>query len=79
MWAIFKVFVEFFTILFLFHALVFWLRGMWGLISPSRDRIHTLCIGRQSLNRWATWEGPIVGIFTPQELANAANEGIKKY
>ena len=34
MWAIFKVFVEFVTVLLLFPVLVFWPRGMWGLSSP---------------------------------------------
>ena len=29
MWTIFKVFIEFITMLFLFHALVFWPQGMW--------------------------------------------------
>ena len=29
MWAIFKAFIEFLTILFMFYALVFWPWGMW--------------------------------------------------
>ena len=29
MWTIFKLFIEFVTILLLFHVLVFWPRGMW--------------------------------------------------
>ena len=33
MWTIFKVFIEFVTILFLFY--VFWPRGMWDLIEPA--------------------------------------------
>ena len=33
MWTIFKVFVEFVTVLLLFRVLVFWPRGMWGLSS----------------------------------------------
>ena len=37
MWTIFKVFIEFVTILFLFYVLVFFLRGMWGLSSLTRD------------------------------------------
>ena len=32
-WTIFKVFIEFLTILLLFHILVFWPRGMWDLSS----------------------------------------------
>ena len=27
---------------------------MWGLSSPTRDRSHTPCIGRQNLNHWTT-------------------------
>ena len=40
-WTIFKVFIEFVTILFLFYVLLFWLRYMWDLISWTRDQIHT--------------------------------------
>ena len=38
MWTIFKVFIEFVTILLLFCVLVFWLGGMWDLSSPTRDQ-----------------------------------------
>ena len=31
MWTIFKVFIEFVTILLLFYVVVFWLPGMWIL------------------------------------------------
>ena len=31
MWTIFKVFIEFITILLLFYVVVFWLPGMWIL------------------------------------------------
>ena len=37
MWAIFKVFIEFVTILLLFCVLVFWPGGMWDLSSLLRD------------------------------------------
>ena len=37
MWIIFKVFIEFITILLLFYVLSFWLRVMWNLSSPTRD------------------------------------------
>ena len=47
MWTIFKVFIEFVTVLLLFYVLFFWLRGMWDFISPTRDGTHTPCIGRQ--------------------------------
>ena len=33
MWTIFKVSIQFVTILLLFYVLVFWLRGMWDLSS----------------------------------------------
>ena len=46
MWIIFKVFIEFITILLLFYVLVFWPQGMWDLSSLTRDRTHTPCIGR---------------------------------
>ena len=46
MWTIFKVFIEFVTILFLFSVLVFWPWGMWDLGSPVRARTCTPCIGR---------------------------------
>ena len=55
-WTIFKVFIEFVTILFLFYVLVFWLRRMWDLSSPTRDQTRAPCIGRRSLNRWTASE-----------------------
>ena len=59
MWTIFKVFIEFVTILLLFYVLVFWSQGMWDLSSPIKDRTHTPCIGRRSLNHWTTREVPV--------------------
>ena len=58
MWTIFKVFIEFVTVLFLFSVLVSWLQGVWDLSCPTRDGTHTLCIGRLSLNHWTTRETP---------------------
>ena len=52
MWSIFKVFIDFATISFLFYVLVFWPQGMWDLSSPIRDRTHTSCIGKRSPNHW---------------------------
>ena len=49
MWAIFKVFIEFVTILLLFYVLVFWPWGTWDLNFLLRDRTHTPCSGRWSL------------------------------
>ena len=54
MQTIFKVFIEFVTILLLFYVLVSWPWGMWGLNSSARDQTHTLCIGRWSLNHRIT-------------------------
>ena len=65
MWTIFKVFIEFVTILLLFYVLVFWPQGMWDLSSPTRDRTHTPCIGRQSLNHWTTSEVPALYSLLP--------------
>ena len=50
MWTIFKVFIEFVTVLSLFHVLFFWLWGMWDLNSPARNWTQTSCIGSQSLS-----------------------------
>ena len=49
MWIIFKVFIEFVTILLLFSVLVFWPRGMWDLSSLTRDRTHSPYIMSHSL------------------------------
>ena len=37
MWTIFKVFIEFVTILLLFNILAFWPQRMWDPSSPNRD------------------------------------------
>ena len=58
MWTIFKVFSEFVTILFLIYVLVFWPRDMQDLSSLTRDRTHTPCMDRQSLNHWTSREVP---------------------
>ena len=58
MWTIFKLFIEFVTVLLLFYVLVFWLQGMWDLSSLTRDQTHTPCIGRRSLNHWTIREVP---------------------
>ena len=54
MWTIFKVLIEFVTILFLPYVLVFWLGGIRDLSLLSRDPTCTPFIGRQSLNHWTT-------------------------
>ena len=44
------IFIEFFTILILFHVLVFWPQGMWHLSPQTKNPTHTICIGKPSLN-----------------------------
>ena len=55
--SIFKVFIEFVTIVLLFYVLVFFFilapRHV-GSSFPSKDQTLTPCIGRQSLNHWTT-------------------------
>ena len=41
----FKGFVEFVTILLLFHVSAFWSLGTWDLGSPTRDRTCSPCTG----------------------------------
>ena len=44
MWTIFKAFIEFVTLLFLFYVLVFWSGGMWDLGSqPGSEPISLYC------------------------------------
>ena len=42
------------------------LARMWELIFLTRDRTHAPCIGRQSVNHWATKEVPDENIFIIQ-------------
>ena len=65
MWAILKIFIELVTVLLLFYVLVFWPWVMWNLISPTRDQIHTPCIGRRSLNHWTSKEVPVLPSLAP--------------
>ena len=46
MWTMFKVFIEFVTILLLFYVLVFWPGGMWDLSFPTSNQSCTPCSGR---------------------------------
>ena len=46
------------SVLWVLFSSFFWLRGMWGLCSLTRDRTCIPCIGRQSLNHWITREVP---------------------
>ena len=62
----FAVFIEFVTILLLSYVLACWPQSTWDLSSPTRGWTWTPCIGRQSLNHWATREVPIPCIFMHQ-------------
>ena len=64
MCIIFKVFIEFVTILIQFYVLFLWLRGMWDLSAPTRDQTPTSCIGRFNLNHWTAREVSS-GFFLP--------------
>ena len=56
--TIFKVFIEFVTVLLLLYALVLWLQGKWDFSSPTRGRTLTSCIGRRSLSHWTARDIP---------------------
>ena len=74
MCTIFKVFIEFVTILLLFSVLFFLLQSMWDLSSQTRDGTHTLCIGRWSLNQWTPREVPTWNVFRCAFITFSANE-----
>ena len=59
-WTIFKVFIEFTTILFLFYILIFWPQVMWDLSFLTRDQTGTPHIGGQSLNHRTTRKVPVL-------------------
>ena len=41
--TIFKIFIEFISVLLLFYVLVFWPQGMWDLSSPDQgSNLHPL-------------------------------------
>ena len=42
------------------------LHNMYDLCSPTRDRTHTPCIGRWSLNHWTHWGSLISLSFQPE-------------
>ena len=71
MWTFFKVFIEFATILLLFHVLVFWPQGMWDLSSPTRDQTHTPYIGKWNLFFFFFLEGEILTIGPPGKSHDA--------
>ena len=63
MWTIFKVFIEFITILLLSYVLVFLAtRHVWSQL-PDQDWNLTSCIGKWSINPWITREVPTYMLF----------------
>ena len=56
MWVVFKVFIEFVTMMLLIYSLAFWLRGMWDPLI--RDQTCALCIGRRGLSNWTARDVP---------------------
>ena len=55
-----SLFIEFVTILLLFYVLFSFGHEAGGIFSSLiNDRIHTHCVGRQSLNHWTTREVPM--------------------
>ena len=51
-WTIFKVFIDFVTVLLLFYILVSWPGGRWDFGSLTRDQTHAPCSGTQKPNHW---------------------------
>ena len=65
MWTIFKVFIEFITILLQSYVLFFLAtRYVWSQL-PDQDWNLTSCIGKWSINPWITREVPIYLLFIP--------------
>ena len=60
MWTIFKVCIEFVTILLLFYVFIFWPQDTWDLSSPTRYQTCTPSIRRQSLNYGNLRKAPIL-------------------
>ena len=61
---------------FCFMFLVFWLRGMWDLSSPTRDWTCTPCAGSQSPNHGTTREVPVLAHFKDEEISS---DGLNKF
>ena len=74
MWTVFKVFIEFVTVLLLFHVLFFWPWSMQDLSSLARDQIHISCIGSWSLNHWTTREVPSISSFVGKKYCWASGK-----
>ena len=64
--TIFKVFIEFVTVLLLFYVLVFHSWGLWDLRSPTRHQTWTPCSEKQSLNQCTVREVPQYSLFSKE-------------
>ena len=60
---IFRVFIEFVTILLLFYVVVFLALRLAGSQLPSRDWTSTPCPGRWSLSHWIARKVPVKGLW----------------
>ena len=76
MWTVFKVLIEFVTVLLLFSVLVFQPWGMWDFSSWTRDWTPAPCTGRQGLNHWTARTVPHVFILIMQ-MFNACPLGAR--
>ena len=62
MWIIFKLFVEFVTVL------CFGVLAIKHVRSPTGDQTLTPCVGRESPNHRTTGEGPLLALSSPGNL-----------
>ena len=62
-WTIKKIFLEFVTILLLFHVLAFWPLGMWDLHSLTGEGTGTCCPAGWSLSHRAAGESMVFSLI----------------
>ena len=63
MWTIFKVCIEFVTVLFLFYVLAVLAPGHVWSWPLTRDGDHTPCLGGPNLNHWPPGRSPNCSLF----------------
>ena len=68
---IFKVFVEFVTVLLLFYVSVICMQSIWDLSFPTRDQTLTTFIGRQSLTSGLPGKSLCISNFLEEISATA--------
>ena len=59
MWTIFKVYIEFVTVLLLFDVLFLWPRGTWDPSSPTRDPARTPALQGEALTTGPRGKSPV--------------------